>query len=81
MSAFSNPAAGSTRTRDGAANPRRGPARLPATYVYDGSFDGFLGVVFEATRRRETPASIETGPALALGPIVEHLAMLAGTLF
>lgn len=53
------------------SSPRRDAAGIPSTYVYDGSFDGFLGVVFEATRRRETPASIETGPALALGPVVE----------
>jgi probable DNA metabolism protein len=31
-------------------------------YRYDGSFDGFLCVVFEAFRRRERPAEIGSGP-------------------
>ena len=31
-------------------------------YRYDGSFDGFLSVVFEAFRRRERPAEIGSGP-------------------
>ena len=35
------------------------------TYRYDGTFDGFLCVVFEAFRRRERPAAIVSGPATA----------------
>lgn len=37
------------------------------TYVYDGSFDGFLCVVFEAYRSGEVPASIEAGHAAQEG--------------
>ena len=51
------------------SNPRRD--EMPATYRYDGSFDGFLGVVFEAARRRETPAAIASGAPLVLGPTVD----------
>lgn len=46
-------------------------AEMPSTYLYDGSFDGFLCVVFEATRRRETPGAIAAGAPLVLGPTVE----------
>ena len=60
----------------GFSNPRTAPVNSPSAeataYHYDGTFDGFLGVVFEATRRRETPASISrSGQSLALGPVVE----------
>ncbi|HEX8298149.1 MAG TPA: TIGR03915 family putative DNA repair protein [Rubricoccaceae bacterium] len=62
MSGFSNP---------GMA-PANRPTRAATAYRYDGTFDGFLGVVFEATRRRETPASISRAAAtLELGPVVD----------
>ncbi len=36
-------------------------------YSYDGSFDGFLSVVFEAYRRGEVPAAIAVGDAAQAG--------------
>lgn len=55
------------------APPREAPACAPVlapserAYAYDGTFDGWLCVVFHAYQRRETPARIEADAAGGAG--------------
>ena len=47
-----------------------------STYVYDGSFDGLLSVIFEAYRRRRPPTRIVRGPLEQAGFFEEAIEVL-----